>query len=348
MATWDSLAWEIQELILSFFCQDIINNYSPLNSLDNSSFHARSLNWGEPPRSLRSFSSAQRVSRSFYHIIVESKINGESLAKLLQKAQKAKCAEIVEVVKGKTTVEVFMRHAGVFWKNPEVCEDPYAIRQIIRVLRVENLMMLLPHLEEWVLQHDNPKAVKPLFEIRRYGTFTIEGKYHPSWVVFQRVGFCNAMNAVSVKGLYEGPEAEGIFEYMRFPDKGLSALGSLELKLRSQELKLRSRERNQALVGQCPILGELGDDEWRLFMLEGDLWVLVDYRGKRMWGSGCEQKMCCWEDVWDPRSWRIGKDEAFGYSWFKLYALDFGYESEDGSGDANDTGDSEEESDDAV
>jgi hypothetical protein len=77
-------------------------------------------------------------------------------------------------------------------------------------------------------------------------------------------------------------------------------------------------------------------------MLEGDLWVLVDYRGKRMWGSGCsEQKMCFWEDVWDPRSWRIGKDEAFGYGWFKLYALNFG-------GDANDTGVSEEESDDAV
>jgi len=209
------------------------------------------------------------------------------------------------------------------------------------------LMMLLPHLEEWVLQHDNPKAVKPLFEIRRYGTFTIEGKYHPSWVVFQRVGFCNTMNAVSVKGLYEGPEAEGIFEYMRFPDKGLSAVGSLELKLRSQELKLRSQERNQALFGQCPILGELGDDEWRLFMLEGDSWVLVDYRGKRMWGSGCEQKMCFWDDIWDPRSWRIGKDEAFGYGWFK-YALDSGHESEDDSGDANDTSDSEEESDDAV
>src|ERR1700685_29017 len=132
MATWDSLAWEIQELILSFFCQDIINNYSRLNSLDDLCFRARSLNWGEPPRSLRSFSSAQRVSSSFYHIIAESKINGESPSKLLQKAQKAKCAEIVGVVKGKTTVEVFMRHAGVFWKNPEVCEDPYVIRGIIR------------------------------------------------------------------------------------------------------------------------------------------------------------------------------------------------------------------------
>src|SRR5277367_3087509 len=106
--TWEILAWEIQELILSFFCQDIINKYSPLNLHDNPSSHARSLNWGEPPRSLRSFSSAQRVSRSFYHIIVGSKINGESPAKLLQKAQKAKCAEIVEVVKGKTTVEIFM------------------------------------------------------------------------------------------------------------------------------------------------------------------------------------------------------------------------------------------------
>ena len=327
MATWDSLAWEIQDLILWFFCQDIINNYSLLNSLDNLSFHARSLNWGEPPRSLRSFSSAQRVSRSFYHIIVGSKINGESPAKLLQKAQKAKCAEILEVLRGKrgnTTVEVFMRHAGVFWKNPEVCEDPHIIRGIIRVLRVENLMMFLPHLEEWVLQHDDPNGQIPWFDLRRYRHFTREGKYRRSYVVFKRVGFCNTTNTVLVRGLFEGPEAERALEYMRFPDKGLPTLGNLELKLRSQE-------RNQALVGQCPILGELGDDEWRLFELKG-LWVLVDYRGKRMWGSGCEEKMCFWEDVWDPRSWRIGKDEAFGYGWFK-YSRDFDYESEDDTSD---------------
>jgi hypothetical protein len=339
MATWDSLALEIQELILSFFCQDIVNDYSPLNSLDNPAFLARSLNWGEPPRSLRSFSSAQRVSRSFHQIIVGSKVNGESPAKLLQKAQKAKCAEIVNL-RRKTTVEVFMRHAGVFWKNPEVCEDPYAIRHIIRVLREENLMMLLPHLEEWVLQHDDPEGAKPSFELRRYGTLRREGKYHRSWVVFRRVGFCNTMDAISVRGLYEEPDAERLLEYMRFPNKGLPTLGSLELKQRSQE-------RNRALVQQCPILGELGDDEWRLFMLKRDSWVLVDYRGKRMWGTGCEQKMCFWEDVWDSSSWRIGKDEDFGYGWFK-YALDSGYESVDAYSPSDSEEESDEESDDAV
>jgi hypothetical protein len=36
-----------------------------------------------------------------------------------------------------------------------------------------------------------------------------------------------------------------------------------------------------------------------------------------MWANMiCQEKACFWEDVWDPRSWRIGKEETFGYDWF--------------------------------
>jgi hypothetical protein len=45
--------------------------------------------------------------------------------------------------------------------------------------------------------------------------------------------------------------------------------------------------------------------------------VIVDYRGKRMWGTMCEDKMCHWDDVWELKTWRLGENDAFTKDWFR-------------------------------
>ena len=54
-------------------------------------------------------------------------------------------------------IGIFMRHVGVFWKNPFVTEDPATLLGILRTLKKEGVIMLIPDLEKWVLQHTSPK-----------------------------------------------------------------------------------------------------------------------------------------------------------------------------------------------
>jgi hypothetical protein len=92
-------------------------------------------------------------------------------------------------------------------------------------------------------------------------------------VTFQRAGSSIGINPILVNGLYEGPEAEELFENKPFPCKLRTELGFLDLTLRREE-------RNQAVVERCPILGESGDGGWWLFSVRDYcVWFLVDYNG---------------------------------------------------------------------
>ena len=46
-----------------------------------------------------------------------------------------------------------MTLAGVFWKNEKVLENPATMYPVLQVLQKFSLMMLLPHLKEWVHRH---------------------------------------------------------------------------------------------------------------------------------------------------------------------------------------------------
>jgi hypothetical protein len=78
---------------------------------------------------------------------------------------------------------------------------------------------------------------------------------------------------------------------------------------------------NEQLISQySSVWGELVKKEadWWLFTLNharSVSLVMVDYRGKRMWGTGCDDKMCYWDDVWELKTWRLGENDAFTKDW---------------------------------
>ena len=93
---------------------------------------------------------------------------------------------------------------------------------------------------------------------------------------------------------------------------------------------------NERLVQMYPVFEELGkgSGEWWLFSMDkpdsGDLddrwWIMVDYRGKRMWGDmSCKQKLCFWDDVWEVKTWTVRQQEPLGEDWFISYDKDWGY-----------------------
>jgi hypothetical protein len=162
MATWDSLAPELHHIIFSFFCNDIVTQYEDSDLETVLKCQLSNLSWPtETAQSLIDFSSALCVSRSFHQSLLHFKVGGERVVKILQSAQRERCATILEQLepepsysrRGFINVRVFMLLGGVFWKNPLVRGDVDFMWSVLSTLSMESLFMLLPHLEEWVLQH---------------------------------------------------------------------------------------------------------------------------------------------------------------------------------------------------
>src|SRR5271155_2074567 len=162
---WNTLPPEIHDIILTFLCQDLITQYCipcEIKAVCNCS--RNNLSWPAPPQPLIDFSSARLTCRSFYHSMLRLNINGENpIHILLQAEQKNKCLSVlaqVQDLRGKLppghysiNIGGFMQLVGIFWKNPLICGDFEFMMSIMSVLSYKDLIMLIPHLEEWVLQH---------------------------------------------------------------------------------------------------------------------------------------------------------------------------------------------------
>src|SRR5271156_2835721 len=102
MANWYSLAPEVHDIILSFFCQDIIDEYIPFDLVNIDLYPQLNLMlepiWPSPSETLRNFSSALLTCRSFYHTLNCLRINGQSTTARLQFVQLRRCSVIVEYV----------------------------------------------------------------------------------------------------------------------------------------------------------------------------------------------------------------------------------------------------------
>ena len=59
---------------------------------------------------------------------------------------------------GNVHVGMFMKLAGVFWKNPMILEDYELMTDVLQVLQKSSLLMLLPHLEEWTHRYAGPEV----------------------------------------------------------------------------------------------------------------------------------------------------------------------------------------------
>src|SRR5277367_3006040 len=148
---------------------------------------------------------------------------------------------------------------------------------ILSVLSHKDLTMLIPHLEEWVLQHaiaktdDIPSYVDKYIWLMDYrvhtALFQVGSSISPG-------GYWS--HIISVKSLYQGPEYE-IEETNR---ANLRATGFNERTVKT-EASAQERE-NRELLKSYPALKELenSNGEWWLwsFRTGGLSWVLVDYR----------------------------------------------------------------------
>jgi hypothetical protein len=327
MANWYSLAPELHDMILSVFLQDVIYEYCVYNKKDiynSASIDALVPEWPKAPEPLRNYSSALRTCRSFYNCLNRVILNGGTVRLRLQSAQVYKCLAITDDVVnnsewpyGVVGVGVFMKMAGVFWKNPLIMDHaPNPILRIMEALDEMSLLMLVPHLEKWVLRHRQPWPAQHHFVICKLDSRGVIQKYEPDQVAIFHPG-SSILTALgwsyvcSVTKLYEGSEhaelAESIIEERRnHTTRGYAMI---------------QQQANRQLLEICPALRELGraSGEWWLFSVhtqpDKKWWILVNYEEKLMWGNMCEPELCVWDDVWDPKSWRVGNYDTFGLGW---------------------------------
>ena len=319
MATWNSLPPEIHDMILSLVCKDLIAKYTPFypNDIHRCNWYLSDPKFPKTPLSLRRFSSLLRTCRHFYRSITGFKINGESVIEKLQSLQKSKCEQMLQVFDDRNrtrasdaTVGVFIKMAGWFWKNPQICANFELVFKILRTLEKENLIVLIPHLEEWVIKHASQtpltgyKYIK--YDLDVYG----ENRQRLSPVVFQP-GSLMAPNGVgwafSIKGLYKDSE----FQEQNDPSR----------RTGKAEAKSRQCKENEEIMSVCPVFAELDKSphEWWLFYVsQSNSLVLVDYSDKRIWGNMCKQQMCLWDDVWNLRSWKVEGQDGLR-NWFLPY-----------------------------
>jgi hypothetical protein len=219
---------------------------------------------------------------------------------------------------GPIDVGVFMEIAGVFWKNPLILDmKSRAILDIMLVLNNQSLVMLVPHIEEWVLSHAVPVSNRKLF---------VSLDFQQDLAVVFGIGSLMVRDSPrgwirSVKGLYQGSEFKA---------------GRDKKPERQSEYARSQTKMNERLVQKYPVFEELGkgSGEWWLFSLDKPdndelddrWWIIVDYRGKRMWGDiSCKQKLCFWDDVWEVKTWTVGQQEPLGEDWFISYDKHWGY-----------------------
>jgi len=220
-------------------------------------------------------------------------------------------------------VGVFMEIAGIFWKNPLLLSTKsIAVLDIMEVLNNESLIMLVPHLEQWVLTHASPISVEvmeshpfvdrhilPNSQRRLSFNFVTAVFETGSSIAYGR----GSTDVRLIKGLYEGSEFE--------------ARGNKDPEKQSKFAQSQAKK-NQRLIEKCSVFKELGkgSGEWWLFSVEDCVsdhrrwwWIIVDYQGKRIWGDMCQQEMCYWDDVWDVKTWRLGEQKPFDDYWIIEY-----------------------------
>jgi hypothetical protein len=208
-----------------------------------------------------------------------------------------------------------MEIAGIFWKNPMLLRmKSNPILEIMRALNDESLIMFVPHLEQWVLEH--VLRSKELGDADPFVVCSFDANLglpmcDPSLAVFETGSSVlgNKLTVRSIKCLYEGSGFEAPSGMHRDPERE-STYAELQMK------------NNLELIKWCPIFEWLvnGSGEWWLFKVENSVlyqpnywWIIVDYQGKRLWGNMCEQKMCFWDDIWEVKTWML--QEPFKEDW---------------------------------
>jgi hypothetical protein len=303
MAKWHDLPLEIRDSILSCFCADIVAEFAELGfgPWENEAYEwipDESSEWPKSPECLYSFSSALRTCRYFHNTITNHiKINGETSGVILQREQHMRVRAILDLQRddpASVLVRVGLLYvvAGCFWRNPIVYEDFNFLDDVLVWITPISRMMLIPHLEPWLLCHARPTESPASLIIRvgvggdidnclwmqlREGSLRVEG---------------SILSIVSIAGV--ATLDDPIDEDDEFPpcDQNLPAL--LDIK-------------------NSP------PDTWWFFPPE-DLgvavdemqWSLVNYRRQKIYSGPDGSWGRYWKDIWNVTNWRTFKHSDEG------------------------------------
>jgi len=347
MAGWHSLPPEIHNHILDLLCKDIIATYTALGS--NLERDARrwvqetGLRLPDAPQCLQHISWATKVCRFIYYSIVHDiKINGVSAMEYLQVLQCNRVRAIAlyslrpkdrEMAKHHRQVHVglFMTLAGIFWKNEKVLEDPATIYPVLRVLQKFSLMMLLPHLKEWVHRHasdgydgysclDLGGGHECVMRIGGEGSLALEGD--ATGDVFMD----------TTDGLYQGFEQEKENDWEGGP------IGPDEYYRERQEIANRSHRAKYRIIQA--IEASKPHTWWLFHLYHGSVseYFLVNFEERAFWhnilGTGLYLRYHE-EDVRNPKMWevvRAGADKGECFPKVGEWLVDIGVNDEDSGG----------------
>jgi len=253
-------------------------------------------------------------------------INGQNpIHMLLQAEQKKKCELIVANVPAgafrcheSIPVGGLMQIVGIFWQNPLICGDFDFMMSIMSVLDQQGLIMLIPHLEEWVMQH----ATARTDDIGSYVNRAVQVYEERNWLmdvytaVFQ-------VGSLIFPGRTQSPILSVPIISVKSPMISVKSLcygsnpadshadGFLSLT-EGEHASALAKKRNRELLKDIPALKEFEHSngvEWWLWSFKVGELVLVDYRGKRIWGNLCDvTKMVFWDDIWEVKTWRLRKN----------------------------------------
>ena len=155
MATWNSLPTEIRNLILHYFCLNVIEEYDDLHiDWNNEEYNAPAkLKWPKPPECLSSLASVLHTCHYFHDAITRIiKIDDESVVKILQELQFYKLIEVQSDLYGFPNPHIgqYFNTVGYFWRNPRHAKKVYFIGSLRLWDDPKSSLMLIPHLEDWV------------------------------------------------------------------------------------------------------------------------------------------------------------------------------------------------------
>jgi len=286
MTTWRNLPLEIRRLILKQFCVEVLDDFNaiaadPFEWMDFS-WPEDKLVWPDSPQPLKWFSSAIKTSRDFHTIIQEERFDGRSPGDTLKSIQVGMIDKIIEEQFDNEASQILdiiwlYQIAGCFWKNEEFM-NAEKLSRVLAWINPKSRLMLIPHLENWLLKNAQPK--------------------NPSLPDYSRIGIdgdCDSCSEIKLMG--------GSFVI----STGMLIIVSLNGTVAGIHDEKLASDSKPPLVQD---IESADPDSWWLFPaddMEGavdeNTWTLVNYRQKRIYAGPESSGGYRWENIWTPSTW---------------------------------------------
>jgi hypothetical protein len=247
----------------------------------------------------------------------------------LQKLQLSKVRAIVDYFALQSTdripyrqlvhVGVFVQLAGIFWKNSLILEYHADISTVLHVLHKSSLMMLLPHLKEWVDRHaiveeEDYGMWYASYEMSERGSRDVVEVTFGNWAKGSRYldDGRYKLEMFTIAGLYRGIEKQMLDMLTRLPlDAAHSDQESSDEEL--LELQTLSNHECRRAYPILQLVDEAKPDTWWVgeWNHAGTWeWLLINFEKRTVWNRHMGNVVCVWnggDGMWEPKEWALAE-----------------------------------------